>query len=72
MIRFKHCAMCLYGAQKWRRVAAVAVGEQEAETWRQSLQSQIQKVLGSIMYKIVLGQEILLLHVILIKIRDQE
>ena len=49
MIRFKRCAMCLYGAQKWRRVAAVAVGEQEAETWRQSLQSEIQKVLGSIM-----------------------
>jgi len=41
--------MCLYGAQKWGRVAAVAVEEQEAETWRQSLQSQIQKVLGSIM-----------------------
>ena len=47
--RFKRCAMCLYGAQKWRRVAAVAVEEQEAETWRQSLQSEIQKVLGSIM-----------------------
>ena len=42
MIRFKRCAMCLYGAQKWLRVAAVAVGgvgEQEAETWRQSLQA---------------------------------
>ena len=49
MIRFKRCAMCLYGAQKWRRVAVVAVGEQEVETWRQSLQSQIQKVLGSIL-----------------------
>ena len=72
MIRFKRCAMCINGAHKWRRVAAVAVAEQEAETWRQYLQSQIQKVLGSIMLKIVLDQEILLLHVILIKIRDQE
>ena len=49
MIRFKRWAMCLYGAQKCRRVAAVAVGEQEAETWRQSLQSEIQQVLDSIM-----------------------
>ena len=49
MIRFKRCAMCLYGAHNWRRVVAVAVGEQEAETWCQSLQSEIQKVLGSLM-----------------------
>ena len=34
------------GAHKWRDVAAVAVGEQEAEKWHQSNQSEITKSYG--------------------------
>ena len=30
--------MCMNGAHTWRIVAAVAVGEQEAEKWHQSNQ----------------------------------
>ena len=37
--------MCMNGAHKWRSVAAVAVGEQEAEKWHQTDQSEIQKKL---------------------------
>ena len=34
------------GAHKWRSVAAVAVGEQEAEKWHQSNQLEITKSYG--------------------------
>ena len=46
MIRFKLCAMSMNGVHKWRSVAAVAVGEQEAEKWHQSNQSEISKNVG--------------------------
>ena len=37
--------MCMNGAHKWRSGAAEAVGEQEAEKWHQTDQSEIQKKL---------------------------
>ena len=38
--------MCMNGAHKWRSEAVVAVGEQEAEKWHQSNQSEITKSYG--------------------------
>ena len=37
--------MCMNGAHKWRSVAAVAVGEQEAEKWYKTNHPEIKKFL---------------------------